>query len=224
MYQPIGTVINCTYGGDKDLPNGINFTTPKPVDFIKQLIRSYNKKDARVLDYFAGSAATAQAVHELNIEDGGDRSWTMIEEMGSTFHEVLLPRIESFDKKKNFGIFETETATVGNKQLLKAFEQYSFDFLSAYHNLDESPSIRVQGINVLGHDDKTSQLIAMTVPEDRKDEHHFEEELAAIKTAVKSSRSKFVIIYTINRHNGDEEPGKVWIDLFYLELLVKDLR
>ena len=204
MEQIFPSVIKTSYGGDKDLPSGISFSTPKPVQLIKILLKSYPRKDVVVLDYFAGSASTAQATHELNTEDGGNRSWIMIEEMGSTFHKVLLPRIQHFNE--NFGIFKTETAAVGNKQLLKAFEQYSFDFLSAYHNLDDSSSIKIEGINVLGYDDKTSRLIAMTVPTDRKNVHHFEEELAAIKAAVKSSRSKSVMIYTINRHNGKEEP------------------
>ena len=34
---------------------------------------TYNKKNALILDFFAGSGTTAQAVMELNKEDGGDR-------------------------------------------------------------------------------------------------------------------------------------------------------
>ena len=132
MDQILPSVVNISYGGQKDLPEGIHFATPKPVSFIKELIKSHQKSDAIVLDYFAGSGSTAQAVHELNSEDGGQRSWIMVEEMGSTFHEVLLPRIEHFDPKKNYSTFDLKTANVGDKSLLKMFNDYSFDFLSAY--------------------------------------------------------------------------------------------
>jgi DNA modification methylase len=206
MNQILPSVINLAYGGQKDLPPGVDFSTPKPVALIKELLKAYPKNDIAVLDYFAGSAATAQAVHELNQEDGGDRSWIMIEEMGSTFHNVLLKRLECFDKDENYGVFELRTATVGDKQLLRVFQQYSFDFLSAYHSLDEKDSIMAEGMNVIGVDPEAKQIIAMTVPENRKDKYFFEEELATLKTAIKKTGAKSALIYTIHRRDGGEEP------------------
>lgn len=54
---------------------GCKFSNPKNVDMIKFLINSYDKKDAIILDFFAGSGTTAQAVMELNNEDGGNRKF-----------------------------------------------------------------------------------------------------------------------------------------------------
>ena len=127
------TVIRMASSGKDDLPEGIVFTTPKPVELEKYLISIYPKKDARVLDYFAGSGATAHGVIEANKADGGTRSYIMIEEMSSTFNKVLLPRMKFADPKAEFATYETETVPVGGKDLLKRFNQYSFDFLSAYH-------------------------------------------------------------------------------------------
>lgn len=47
------------------------FDTPKPVELIKYLIRiaTYEKDNALILDYFAGSGTTGQAVMEINTED-----------------------------------------------------------------------------------------------------------------------------------------------------------
>lgn len=116
------TIINIPHNqGKRDLPDGIEFTTPKPVQLIKDLIRSYPKKDARILDYFGGSGTTGHAVIELNNEDGGSRSFVLIEEMGSTFNKVLVPRIKCADKAENFAIYELETVPVGGKELLKRF-------------------------------------------------------------------------------------------------------
>lgn len=55
------------------------FDTPKPVQLFKWLIGLYNDPDAIVLDSFAGSGTTAQAVLELNQEDGGQRKFLLVE-------------------------------------------------------------------------------------------------------------------------------------------------
>jgi len=54
-----------------------DFDYSKPVSLIKRLIKSHFNKSAIVLDFFAGSGTTAQAVLELNIEDGGNRSFIL---------------------------------------------------------------------------------------------------------------------------------------------------
>jgi len=46
------------------------FNNPKPVDLIKDFIRLGGTKDSIILDFFAGSGTTAQAIFELNDEDG----------------------------------------------------------------------------------------------------------------------------------------------------------
>lgn len=53
------------------------FDYSKPVELIKKLIRAYFRKDAVILDFFAGSGTTGQAVLELNNEDGGTRKFIL---------------------------------------------------------------------------------------------------------------------------------------------------
>ncbi len=55
------------------------FAYAKPVTLVKKLIESitYNNQNATVLDFFAGSGTTGQAVIELNDEDGGDRQFIL---------------------------------------------------------------------------------------------------------------------------------------------------
>ncbi|MDO9542843.1 MAG: site-specific DNA-methyltransferase, partial [Kiritimatiellia bacterium] len=60
---------------DSDLP----FDTPKPVRLVRRILDIASDKDAIILDSFAGSAPTAQAVLELNKEDGGNRRFILIE-------------------------------------------------------------------------------------------------------------------------------------------------
>ena len=54
-----------------------DFDYSKPVELIKRLIKNHYNKNAIVLDFFAGSGTTAQAVLELNIEDGGSRKFIL---------------------------------------------------------------------------------------------------------------------------------------------------
>ena len=55
----------------------IDFSFSKPVTLIKQLIKISSKKDSIILDFFAGSGTTAQAVLELNEEDNGNRNFIL---------------------------------------------------------------------------------------------------------------------------------------------------
>jgi len=55
------------------------FPTPKPSRLIKQILKLSTKNDSLVLDSFAGSGTTAQAVLELNKEDGGTRNYILVE-------------------------------------------------------------------------------------------------------------------------------------------------
>ncbi len=53
------------------------FDYSKPVELIKRLIKNHYNKNAIVLDFFAGSGTTAQAVLELNQQDGGSRKFIL---------------------------------------------------------------------------------------------------------------------------------------------------
>lgn len=60
---------------DYELP----FENPKNVNLIKTLLASVPGKDFIVLDFFSGSATTADAVLRLNAEDGGMRKFIMVQ-------------------------------------------------------------------------------------------------------------------------------------------------
>lgn len=55
------------------------FDTPKPSQLIKWFIALHEDDDGFVLDFFSGSAATADAVMQLNAEDGGSRKFIMVQ-------------------------------------------------------------------------------------------------------------------------------------------------
>lgn len=55
------------------------FNTPKPTRLIKQILKIATADDDIVLDSFAGSGTTGQAVLQCNLEDGGNRRFILIE-------------------------------------------------------------------------------------------------------------------------------------------------
>ncbi|OQR09344.1 site-specific DNA-methyltransferase [Ligilactobacillus salivarius] len=84
--QKIGTIIEnegINNRGTKELEellgNSKVFDTPKPSSLIKFILKIINNKNAIVLDFFAGSSTTADAVMQLNAEDGGNRKFIMVQ-------------------------------------------------------------------------------------------------------------------------------------------------
>ena len=55
------------------------FDYPKPVELSHLAMLMSTDKDSIVLDFFSGSATTAQAVMQLNFEDGGHRKFIMVQ-------------------------------------------------------------------------------------------------------------------------------------------------
>lgn len=55
------------------------FPTPKPTRLIKQILRLSGTKNDIILDSFAGTGTTAQAVLQLNKEDEGNRKFILVE-------------------------------------------------------------------------------------------------------------------------------------------------
>lgn len=70
--------IRALFGGE------VPFDTPKPVKLIRRLVALASGGEDLVLDFFAGSCTTAQAVLEQNREDGGRRGFIVVQEPAPT--------------------------------------------------------------------------------------------------------------------------------------------
>ena len=55
------------------------FTHPKPTKLLKHLITIATDKNSIILDFFSGSSTTADATMQLNVEDGGNRKFIMVQ-------------------------------------------------------------------------------------------------------------------------------------------------
>jgi adenine-specific DNA-methyltransferase len=80
IWDDIDTTANATRDLDRLFGKHI-FDNPKPVNLIKRFAQLgvYNPNESIILDFFAGSGTTGQAVWDLNKEDGGNRKFILVQ-------------------------------------------------------------------------------------------------------------------------------------------------
>lgn len=61
----------------KKIMGTVALNNPKPVRLINRILRMASTPDSIILDFFAGSGTTGQAVMELNQQDGGHRKFIL---------------------------------------------------------------------------------------------------------------------------------------------------
>lgn len=88
FYKPVYSSGNGT-AQIKSLFGDKVFSNPKPTDLLKDFIEIGLNKNDIIIDFFAGSGTTGDAVMQLNAEDGGNRTYILVQ----------LP--EEIDKKKD---------------------------------------------------------------------------------------------------------------------------
>ena len=97
-YSIIGSKIGRTELGSLELKKIFNakvFDYPKYPGFVKYLVSLHDDSGGIVLDFFAGSGTTGQAVLELNKEDGGNRKFILCTNNENGICDyVTYPRLE----------------------------------------------------------------------------------------------------------------------------------
>ncbi|MBF0805773.1 MULTISPECIES: site-specific DNA-methyltransferase [unclassified Streptococcus] len=126
------------------------FTNPKPVDLIEYLVEFQNNKNLLILDFFAGSATTADAVMQLNAEDGGNRKYilcTLDEEVAekSAAKEAGYQTIDQISRERirraAQEIQEEHPETIGKQDY--GFRAYRLDS-SNFKDVGQKPGVFTQ--------------------------------------------------------------------------------
>lgn len=113
------------------------FSYPKPVAFIKKLVKYSTVEDDIVLDFFAGSGTTAQAVMEANSEDGGKRKYIMVQ-LPEQIHNENYENICEISEKRI--ILVGERLEKNNRELDVGFRVLSVgdsNMNDVYYSADE---------------------------------------------------------------------------------------
>ena len=136
-YQDINTELG-TEALKETTHINVGFNYPKPVGLIKRCICLVKNKNTTVLDFFAGSGTAAQAVLELNNEDGGNRKFILCTNNENKIcEEVTLPRVKAIITGKrddgskysdglpaNLKYFKTDFVSKSSKNLSKELTKH----------------------------------------------------------------------------------------------------
>lgn len=99
---------------------GVAFNSgKKPVKMIKRYLEYFEDKDIVVLDFFAGSGSTGQAVMDLNKEDGGNRSFILC-----TNNEVSEKKQIAYFIEKGYMPSQPRKGTKKEKEWKRAWDYF----------------------------------------------------------------------------------------------------
>ena len=124
------------------------FNTAKPLELIKLILKLHINKNARVLDFFAGSGTTGHAVLELNREDGGSRTYTLVtnneNNIGSNITYERLYRINNGKGTKGETDFKWLEKNDSYNQNLNVYNIEYFDASIDKREKDESDDVSLK--------------------------------------------------------------------------------
>jgi len=138
------------------------FEYPKPVGLIKILLDTVLNKKIIILDFFAGSGTTGQALLELNNEDEGNRQFILVtNNENNILEEVCYPRIKRVIKgytnkegEKYVALGNSlkfyRTAFIGKNNILNATDE---DKVELARNAGELLSIAENTLELVKQDD-----------------------------------------------------------------------
>jgi hypothetical protein len=102
------------------------FDYPKPVSLCKELILGATascKNECVILDFFAGSGTTAQAVMQLNSEDGGNRKFILIQAEEPTNKESKAYK----SGYKTIDQIASKRIAIAGKKILEEYDSKQFE-------------------------------------------------------------------------------------------------
>ena len=121
-----------------------NFDYPKPVELVKTIISIYGDKNAVIMDFFAGSGTTAQAVLEMNEEDEGHRKIILCTNNEDNIcYDVTYPRIKTVITGKR------QDGTEYNEGISANLMYYKTDFIKDSKNTDQAKYCLVEKVDEL---------------------------------------------------------------------------
>jgi len=140
-----------------------NFEYPKPIGLIKVLIKSVMmfEKEGLILDFFAGSGTTAQAVLELNKEDNGNRQFVLCEQFDYV-DTVTVPRVRKVVRKQGRGSFVYLELKEWNQIYIEEIEasKTTNDLLSIYEKIKSEAFFRYD-VDLSKFDEKEFEKIEL---------------------------------------------------------------
>ena len=207
----------------KSIMGDLVFDTPKPVGLLKFCLQLATNKDSIILDFFSGSATTAHAVMQLNVEDGGNRKFIMVQlpevcdEKSEAYKagyknicEIGKERIRRAGKKiLEQNELSKETRILDTKEqlsvldALKGNESAIFDFIKTQPTTDLSHKNLDVGFRVLKLDSSNMKDVFYRPGELTLDL------LAGLESNIKEDRTPFDLLFQVMLELGKPLSAKI---------------
>jgi len=237
-------------------PNGSNqvkkifggkvFENPKSTDLIRRLVRfaCSESKNAIVLDSFAGSGTTAQAVLELNKHDNGNRNFILVEcenyadkITAERVRRVIrgIPRSKDESLKKGLGGSFT-WCTLGDElsieNMLTCRKLPDYETLARHlfwTATGQSPDTirKARGEDGLFHETKDRLFYLIYEPETaflRSNKSALNSERAGRIAKQAKAKKKTAVVFATHKFMGQKELGQMGITFAQLSYLLHEQR
>jgi adenine-specific DNA-methyltransferase len=162
----IDTRYNAINHGTKvveELIGSKEFSYPKSVFLVQDVVKIMCPKDGIVLDYFGGSGTTAQAVLDLNAADGGSRTFILCEQMDYV-ESVTLKRLRQVATNNRAGDFiYMELASWNERWVRKIAEAKNAEALAKIWSQMESSAFLSSRIDPKSIDINSSNFESLSI-------------------------------------------------------------
>jgi adenine-specific DNA-methyltransferase len=133
------------------------FENPKSVILIKDILKIATNKNDIILDFFAGSGTTGDAVMRLNVEDGGNRKYILVQ-----LPEPIDPKKSktAYDFVKNeLGVENPTIFDITKERLIRAAKKIKEEIIekSIVEKEKKIEEIRTQ-FNIVNKDEEINKL------------------------------------------------------------------
>ena len=160
------------------------FDYSKPVKLMKQIVQLYTNEDDIVLDFFSGSASTAHAVMSLNLDDGKNRRFIMVQ----------LPELTE-EKSEAFKAGYKNICEIGKERIRRAGKKILEDNAQTELGEEDKKPLDV-GFKVFKLDDSNLKIWDGTPIQDKQIDLFYERLNAMIDT-VKDDRTDMDVVYEV---------------------------
>ena len=192
--------IGMTQDGTKeiiDLFENKVFGFPKPIAILKYLIKAATITTANdndiILDFFSGSATTAHAVMQLNIEDGGNRRFICVQ----------LPEVTD-EKSEAYKAGYKNICEIGKERIRRAGQKIVGNaFMRSENNTDVQSAERINpfptdvGFKCFKLDDSNLKLWDNTPITGDNQIEMFKERMNSMIHSIKDDRTDMDVVYEI---------------------------
>ena len=196
------------------------FDNPKPIAFLQDIFTISTTKDSTILDFFAGSGSTGEAVLRLNEQDGGNRRFILVTNNEEKICEnVTYPRLKKVIKgyedaqnnkvegvEANLRHLKTEfiDKSQNSDEMKIRLTENIVDILKVKENLFDPISVKSDEYKIFGSKER---LLAIYHSFDPSSLNNLKEEIEKLKAP-----KTHLYVFTFDKEGINQEDFDGWLN------------